>query len=73
MRLLLTGTHLDGPSDIVLGPDGNLYVSSTYTDSVLRYDADTGEPLDEFVAVGSGGLDGPDGLAFGPDGNSLCK
>ncbi len=63
------GTHLNDPSDIILGPDGNLYVSSTSTDSVLRYNSETGELLDEFVAPESGGLNGPESLAFGPDGN----
>ena len=60
---------LDNPGDLVLGPDGNLYVGSKLGDSILRYDAATGELLGTFVATGSGGLDGPQGLLLGPDGN----
>lgn len=55
-------------SDLTFGPDGNLYVSSAGTDSVLRYDGETGAFLDEFIPAGSGGLDNPVGLAFGPRG-----
>ena len=31
------------------GPDGNLYVSSTGTSSVLRFDGTTGEFMDVFI------------------------
>ncbi len=60
---------LDGPSKLICGPDGNLYVTSQVNDRVLRFDGATGEFMDTFVADGSGGLDIPVGLAFGPDGN----
>ena len=73
-----TGTHLgqfgslgdglDDPYELVVGPDGNIYVSGTNSNSVLRYTAD-GTFIDEFVSTGSGGLSEPIGLAFGPDGN----
>ena len=46
----------------------DLLVSSTETDSVLRYDAATGAFRGAFVAPGSGGLDQPRGIALGPDG-----
>jgi len=46
----------------------DLLVSSTETDSVLRYDATTGAFRGAFVAAGSGGLDQPRGIARGPDG-----
>ena len=62
---------LIGPEDVVFGPDGNLYVSSWFNDSVLRYNGTTGDFIDEFVASGSGGLDGPEGLLFGSDGTLL--
>ncbi|MFO0968009.1 MAG: Calx-beta domain-containing protein [Gemmataceae bacterium] len=52
----------------VFGPDGNLYVASADTNSILRYDP-TGEFMDAFVAPGGGGLSSPWDLTFGPDGN----
>ncbi len=52
------------PRGMVFGPDGNLYVSSSDTDSVLRYDGTTGTFIDEFVSAGSGGLDYPRDLTF---------
>src|SRR5205823_3393050 len=60
---------LNTPRDLVLGPDGNIYVSSQGTNSVLRYSGTTGAFLGTFVTSGSGGLGMPDGVAFGPDGN----
>jgi len=59
---------LSGPRDLVLGPNGNVYVASYGTNSVIRYSA-AGQLLGTFVAAGSGGLSKPCGLAFGPDGN----
>src|SRR4029453_2149932 len=44
-------------------------LSSTETDSVLRYDAATGAFRGAFVAAGSGGLDQPRRLGLGPHGN----
>jgi streptogramin lyase len=60
---------LSGPSKLVCGGDGRLYVTSQNNDRVLRYDASTGAFVDIFVTAGSGGLDIPVGLDFGPDGN----
>jgi DNA-binding beta-propeller fold protein YncE len=54
---------------LAFGPDGNLYVSSYGTNNVLRFDATTGDFIDQFVPSGSGGLSGTHGIAFGPDGN----
>jgi uncharacterized protein (TIGR03118 family) len=61
---------------LVFGPDGNLYVNSHLTNSVLRFDGVTGEPRPapgqsgaDFIPAGSGGLMQPSGLVFGPDGN----
>ena len=51
----------------VSGPNGNLYVSSSNTDEVLRYSSD-GTFEDVFVGPNSGGLDGPTGMAFDPSG-----
>jgi outer membrane protein assembly factor BamB len=60
---------LNGPSKLICGGDGNLYVSDQNNDRILRYNGGTGEFMDVFVAAGSGGLDIPIGLDFGPDGD----
>ncbi|MBL9123926.1 MAG: SMP-30/gluconolactonase/LRE family protein, partial [Planctomycetaceae bacterium] len=60
--------RLDGPVGIAFGPDGNLYVASRFTDSILRYDGHTGALLDTFVPPRSGELNNPFFLTFGPDG-----
>jgi sugar lactone lactonase YvrE len=59
---------LNFPTDLVQGPDGNIYVASARTNSVIRYSLN-GQLLGTFVAAGSGGLSNPYGLVFGPDGN----
>lgn len=63
------------PYAMIIGPDGNLYVSNIGDSSVLRYDLATGSPLPapgktgaEFVSPGSGGLSSTRDIAFGPDG-----
>jgi DNA-binding beta-propeller fold protein YncE len=61
---------LVSPDDLTWGPDGNLYVSSSSsntTGSILRYDGQTGAYLGVFAE--GGGLARPYGSAFGPDGN----
>ena len=50
------------------GPDGNLYVADG-TGFVNRYDGTTGAFIDQFVALGAGGLWCSRWPAFGPDGN----
>jgi streptogramin lyase len=77
---------LGTPDGLIFGPDGNLYVGSLLTDSILRYDGITGASLPSagnsgatFVPSGSGGLTfGLSGdlgawLVFGPDGNLYVK
>jgi hypothetical protein len=74
------------PDGLLFGPDGNLYVGSLLTDSILRYDGITGDPLPSagnsgatFVPSGSGGLMFGSGgfydawLIFGRDGNLYVK
>jgi streptogramin lyase len=59
---------LSNPQDLVIGPDGNLYVTSHFTNSVKRYDIQTGAFIDDFVPSASGGLENPDQLIFHSDG-----
>jgi streptogramin lyase len=59
---------LNEPVGAVYGPDGNLYVASFGSNSILRYNPTTGAFLSTFVASGSGGLNHPTGLLFGSDG-----
>ncbi|MCP5033421.1 MAG: tandem-95 repeat protein [Actinomycetia bacterium] len=59
----------DDPIEALIGPDGRLYVSGDVSNNVMRYDAQTGAFVDEFVAAASGGLDSAQGLAFGADGH----
>ncbi len=61
---------IDGVRDMVFHTDGYLYVASSYTDEVLRYDALSGAFVDVFVEANSGGINHPDGIVFGPDVNA---
>jgi len=45
--------------DVALGGNGNLFVSSSGTDSIKQYDGQTGNFLGDFVSSGSGGLSNP--------------
>ncbi len=56
---------LTTPDGLDLGPDGNLYVSSSDTNQVLRYDGQTGAFIDIFA---SAGLVRPSYLKFRDDG-----
>jgi streptogramin lyase len=60
---------LVGGCCMTFGPDDHLYVSSTGSGDMLRFDGVTGEFIDVFVPAGSGGLQRPLSPAFGPDGN----
>ncbi len=69
LQAFATSDGSDYPVDVIVGPDGNLYVSGWNSNNVLRYNATTGAFIDTFVSAGSGGLSSAAGLAFGPDGN----
>ena len=45
-------TNLGEPNGVVIGPDGNLYVSSGQTDEVFRFDSATGAFLGVFASGG---------------------
>jgi sugar lactone lactonase YvrE len=63
---------LDLPGDLAFGPDNNLYVSSSNTNQVLRYDGSSGAPLGVVVSglIQEPGIVGaPFGLTFGSDGS----
>ncbi|MCA9023167.1 MAG: NHL repeat-containing protein, partial [Planctomycetaceae bacterium] len=54
------------PNGMAFGPDGNLYVASTGTGEILRYDGQTGALIPGvFASVGNQ----PRFITFGPDGN----
>lgn len=64
---------LSGIGDIILGPSGDILVSSQLTDEILRYSSLTGQYLGVFgdasaeglAALGIVGLDFPSGMALG--------
>lgn len=55
------------PQGLTLGPDGNLYVSSS--NSIKKYDGTTGSYISTFAGGGIDVLFQPNGLVFGPDNN----
>ena len=71
LGVFASGGGLVGPAGMVIGPDGNVYVSSETTNSIKRFDGTTGAYIDDFISPLSGGLRLPYGLEFGPDNNLL--
>ncbi len=50
--------------NIMYGPDGNLYSSCQTTNAIYRFNGQTGQFIDTFIAAGAGGLVQPLGFAF---------
>jgi DNA-binding beta-propeller fold protein YncE len=63
-----SGNGLDTPRGLAFGPDGNFYVASEGSDSVLRYDGTTGAFIDTFIPPSAGNLHQPEKLIFRDDG-----
>ncbi|NKB89314.1 MAG: hypothetical protein GKS06_13935 [Acidobacteria bacterium] len=61
---------LVGPTGIAFGPDGDLYVGSSGSNQVLRFDGDTGEPIDVFT---KSAIERPFSIIFSPDGDLLVS
>jgi len=59
--------HLDEPQDMIVGPNGNLYVGNV-GDGIQEF-SPSGTFLSTFVDNGTGGLDNVKGMVFGPNGN----
>jgi hypothetical protein len=68
LGVFASGGGLSGAGGMTFGPDGDLYVTSWATHSVLRFAAVTGSFKSEFVPAGSGGIRNPIDLEFGEDG-----
>lgn len=69
LQAFATSDGSDYPVDVIIGPDGNTYLSGWTSNDVLRYDTTTGAFIDAIVPAGTGGLNSAAGLAFGSDGN----
>ena len=52
------------PSCLTIGPEGNIYICSSDTDQVLKYDGTSGAFLNVFVETAAGGLNQPVSIVF---------
>ncbi|MFQ3190991.1 MAG: hypothetical protein ACI936_002127, partial [Paraglaciecola sp.] len=55
---------LSQPGCLTIGPEGNIYICSTDTDQVLKYDGVSGAFLNVFIDTAAGGLNNPVSLVF---------
>ena len=62
--------QLNQPQDLIIRPDGHVFVSNAVTNRIVEFDVD-GSFVGVFVASGLGGLNWPAGLVFAPNGNLL--
>lgn len=70
--LFASHATMDGPTAMVYGADGNLYVLNEFSHNVLRFNGTTGAFIDEFISsatLGGAGVADPDDMELGPDGN----
>ena len=64
-RFITAGSGgLGQPGCLTIGPEGDIYICSTDTDQVLKYDGVSGAFLDVFVETAAGGLNQPVSLVF---------
>jgi hypothetical protein len=71
LDVVIPSLGIDVINGLIVGPDGNLYVSAFDTTQningrILRFDGVSGAFIDVFVQPGSGGLVSPFELTFGP-------
>lgn len=71
-----TGAYIDtfvqldtmgGATSMVFGPDGRLYISTRFSNGVIR--CDNAGFCEQFIQEGDGGLNRTGGFVFGPDGD----
>ena len=67
---IAAGTNgLANPRGLAIGPDGNLYVANGTTEGILRFDIDTGQPVESGNYTFGETIQLPYSLTFGPDNN----
>ncbi|MEP7014572.1 MAG: PEP-CTERM sorting domain-containing protein [Verrucomicrobiota bacterium] len=67
-----TSPGMDGPTAMVYGADGNLYVLNEFSHNVLRFNGTTGAFIDEFISsatLAAAGVPDPGDMELGADGN----
>jgi hypothetical protein len=65
MDVFASGGGLDMPYGLVFGPDAYLYVASLNTNSILRYDGQSGAFIGVFAS--GGGMNQPCHILFTPE------